>query len=436
MSVRYICTQCEQFFLVGVGAGVAVNCVACGGMAFPAAAEQAQNPTFEDGEVPGDGPVEAGFVDIHDQDTGILFVPQDPYRQNTEVLPSRKLDPGSDAGPHAVEEETSGYARGTSEDADGSSYPSEESEPYYRPHEHNAANLASHALPTSLWDAGEADLYESGEASSEFGSGEWDEDDESARLFKSEHFQLEAMDALDQAFSESESHWHEAESSDDERENTDPGITPYALHRQERSDLHLTLSEEAQAIAGISLDSSPDAYGLPQQEDDTERIVRARKKNDNDYAMPQAKVVSSAAQGDPAQVQGPQLSSPDYVLPARPLLATIAAACLVLGIGLGFVKTPAPVDSRSPLVRDAENRLVEGNRAYADGELERALGHYRSALALQPNYPEAVYARAVVLARQERFEEAATAYREYIELAPEGLYADAVRKVLRTYRSP
>ena len=78
---------------------------------------------------------------------------------------------------------------------------------------------------------------------------------------------------------------------------------------------------------------------------------------------------------------------------------------------------------------------MEGNRAFAAGELERALGHYRSALALQPNYPEAIYARAVVLARQKRFEEAAKAYREYVELAPEGLYANAVRKVLRVYKA-
>lgn len=450
MSVRYICTQCETFFIVGDGAGVAVNCLACGGMAFPAADEGNDAEREPSGRVAARGVSRA--PDIHDEETDILSTSEDPNRERTEVLPARNIVPNEDDSEPSFDEDTSAKARVESDLDDFSSLPSEESESFSHPHPHeqSAPNLEGPALPSSLWGTEQQALYESELASDGFessqDSGTFDESD----LFESGDFELEAMHALDNAFGQDESQEHVAQSRaprevfEDHRERTDPSIRPYALRREESSDLHLALSEEAQAIAGISLDSVSDGAGLPHPDDDTERVPRARKTVE---AMPVARQVDwgdrregpQMATQPPAaahpEVGDPRLASPNYRLPPRSRLLALAAACVLLGFGVGFVQTEGPVDTRSPLVRDAESRLIEGNRAFAAGELERALGHYRSALALQPNYPEAVYARAVVLARQKRFEEAAQAYREYVDLAPDGLYANAVRKVLRVYQA-
>lgn len=445
MSVRYICTQCEQFFIVGDGAGVAVNCLSCGGMAFPAAepdGEEAQAPLNREEDGAG-----SHVRDIHDEETDILETSDERYRERTEVLPAREIVPDAD---EAAPEHEEGTAAGVGEESgwdDFSSYPSEESAPYPHPDEQSAPSLAGPSLPSSLWGTENHELYESERSSLPFDESQDSDAFDESDLFESGDFELEAMHALDNAFGagESQEHSHFEESGEENyephREKTDPSARPYALRRGEGSDFHLTLSEEVQAIAGISLDSHSERAGLPIPDDDTERVPRARRTAD---AMPRAKEVAwqrdRERNAGPAEVSparpvddAPQLASPNYNLPPRSRLVALAAACLVLGFGLGFVQTEGPVDQRSPLVRDAETRLVEGNRAFADGELERALGHYRSALALQPNYPEAVYARAVVLARQKRFEEAAAAYREYVELAPEGLYADAVRQVLSVY---
>lgn len=445
MSVRYICTQCEQFFIVGDGAGVAVNCLSCGGMAFPAA----ENDGPPAGEAPNPHEREGGVRprDIHDEETDILLSSEDPYREPTEVLPARNVLPDSNEDGDAFDSSTSSDVHAESAFDDFSSSPSEESEPYSHPHpnELSAPNLSGPALPSSLW--GNEDNPTGGERASA-GSQENHGFDES-ELFESGEFELEAMNALDNAFGPDESAAHERAAAGDDghfeapKERTDPSIRPYALRRDESSDLHLTLSEEAQAIAGISLDSSSENAGAALADDETERVPRARKTVEampaaNDAQWPhhqgEAHLGTQPPSSHPAD-EAPELASPDYRLPPRARLLAIAAACLIFGVGLGYAQTEGPVDTRSPLIRDAESRLVEGNRAFAEGELERALGHYRSALALQPNYPEAVYARAVVLARQKRFEEAARAYQEYVQLAPEGLYANAVRKVLRVYKA-
>lgn len=450
MSVRYICTQCETIFIVGDGAGSAVNCLACGGMAFPAADEG--NDAEEESSAPDAARGVARAPDIHDEETDILPTSDDPYRERTEVLPARNIVPNEDESEQAFVEDTSAKGRLASDFDDFSSLPSEDSESFSHPHpdEQSAPNLAGPALPSSLWGTEQQVLYESELSSEGFESSEDNGAFDEADLFESGDFELEAMHALDNAFGPDESQEHAAlsraprEVFEDPRERTDPNIRPYALRREESSDLHLTLSEEAQAIAGISLDSVAEVAGVPLPDDDTERIVRSRKTVE---AMPVARQVDWGEQREGPQMatqppaaahpktDDPQLASPNYRLPPRSRLLAVAAACLLLGLGVGFIQTEGPVDKRTEEVRKAESHLIEGNRAFEAGELERALGHYRSALALQPNYPEAVYARAVVLARQKRFEEAAKAYREYVDLAPDGLYANAVRKELRVYKA-
>jgi len=55
----------------------------------------------------------------------------------------------------------------------------------------------------------------------------------------------------------------------------------------------------------------------------------------------------------------------------------------------------------------------------ADGDLEAAVTSYREALALDPDYADALEGLSMALADLERYEEALVAARRVVELAPE-----------------
>jgi hypothetical protein len=247
--------------------------------------------------------------DIHDEETNILPTSEDPYREPTEVLPARNIVPKDDESEQSFDEDTSAKGRVESDLDDFSSLSSEESESFSHPHPHeqSAPNLEGPALPSSLWGTEQQALYESELSSEGFESSQDSGAFDESELFESGDFELEAMHALDNAFGPDESQKHAAqpraprEVFADQRERTDPSIRPYALRREESSDLHLTLSEEAQAIAGISLDSVSEGAGVPLPDDDTERIVRARKTVE---AMPVARQVDWGEQGE-----GPQMAT-------------------------------------------------------------------------------------------------------------------------------
>jgi len=65
---------------------------------------------------------------------------------------------------------------------------------------------------------------------------------------------------------------------------------------------------------------------------------------------------------------------------------------------------------------DCYNRGME---LYSENKMDEAIAAYEEALALDPEYAEALHALAMAYANQERFDEAIEAARRLIRVAPE-----------------
>ncbi len=75
--------------------------------------------------------------------------------------------------------------------------------------------------------------------------------------------------------------------------------------------------------------------------------------------------------------------------------------------------------------------LLRANLLIEDKELDRALEAAHSAVEADPDLAEAHLAVGVIEQERGSLDEAATAYRSYLALAPKGLYAQSVRRQLR-----
>lgn len=75
--------------------------------------------------------------------------------------------------------------------------------------------------------------------------------------------------------------------------------------------------------------------------------------------------------------------------------------------------------------------VLRSNLFIEDKQYDAALADARKATEVEPGYAEAHLAVGVIEQERARFDDAATAYREYLELAPTGLYAETVRRQLR-----
>jgi Flp pilus assembly protein TadD len=65
------------------------------------------------------------------------------------------------------------------------------------------------------------------------------------------------------------------------------------------------------------------------------------------------------------------------------------------------------------------------------GRFSKAAAHARRAVALDPNLAEAYAYLGFAQSEAGRKREALTAYRQYLELAPRGRYAEDVRAIVR-----
>lgn len=97
--------------------------------------------------------------------------------------------------------------------------------------------------------------------------------------------------------------------------------------------------------------------------------------------------------------------------------AVLFFAC-VLGTVLGVLIAPGKADRPITNRVRAEDQFAQGNRAYEAGKLDDALGYYRGAIARDNTFGLGHRAMGTVFAKQNRGEEAAKAYRTYLELTP------------------
>ncbi len=117
-----------------------------------------------------------------------------------------------------------------------------------------------------------------------------------------------------------------------------------------------------------------------------------------------------------------------------------------LGAALALQQHAAALATATPRTR-AELQVVEGNRAYdaaiqlaargdststqaAKARFGDAVGHYKAALSFDRTLAVAHRAKGAALAKQERWDEAAAAYRDYLELDRSALDAADVREAL------
>jgi tetratricopeptide (TPR) repeat protein len=201
---------------------------------------------------------------------------------------------------------------------------------------------------------------------------------------------------------------------------------------------HLTLSDEAKRLAFLPLKAEaaprkvfdesldrrsdrPDSRAEPKLERrlevaadkavsaETTDLVREKK---------QARVVPSAMQG-----------LTFLRVAALVLLAT------VLGAAGGFFLTPQPQRPNTPRAR-AELKLAEGNKFYAEGRFDDALGVYREASRTDPTYALAHRAVGAALAKLQRFDDASSEYQKYLDLEPSALDAADVKDAVSRRKKP
>jgi tetratricopeptide (TPR) repeat protein len=246
---------------------------------------------------------------------------------------------------------------------------------------------------------------------------------------------------------------------------------PPSLRRARRQGVQLQLSEEAKALAGISI--APEAGSHNLAFDLTRMSTTDRGSAISDEGGPVLgppstegpSIVDSTLEVPalvrdelerPALSEADDLEVTDDVRPERArkraqgavaeeeepgalagftALRVAAAVLLFVLVGGGAGVLIAPEAKAKPTTSRAraEQRFIEGNRYYGEERFDDALGSYRGAITLDKTYGPAFRAKAAVLAKQKRIDEAAVAYRKYLEISPSAVDADAVREILARY---
>lgn len=479
MSVPYVCTQCGQTFRVGAGAGVALDCLACGGLSLPSQAsdapelyEEEDDPGMrarpapaavparpahgglarddasgegaEGGEVRGeDAGEDAGEEegeDLHKLPTAILDQATEVLRVPDEATPLAGLSLGADARedsflfawPGDGEDEGLGLdgaqAKGPSpldearEGLDDETFDDDvEAGAELNPTAPAEDAPSSPSLPASLLQH----LAEAtpGPRPAPAVPGEAASDDD-----------LDEDEQPTEAFSLPE-------------EPGPPSALGHGLPLRERSSpgLHLVLSEEAQQMAGVR----PGGRAVTEAPPPARRVIPlgaaaapSSARGEGPSAAPNEPGVPGAPPAPPAPPLARDASATQRVAraasphlrggPARILGgAALASACVGLLWGL-WTGGPDAALAATPRGR-AEDHMSEGNRAFAEARYDDALGHYRESWVQDRAYAPALRAKAVTLAKLQRHAEAAAAYRQYLEAEPAAPDAPEVREVLTRF---
>ncbi len=115
---------------------------------------------------------------------------------------------------------------------------------------------------------------------------------------------------------------------------------------------------------------------------------------------------------------------------SAPVIIGLILLAITGGGAVGaFVVAPQPKPPSTPRAR-AELKLANGNHFYEQGRFDDALGEFRAALTIDPTYSIAHRAKGTALAKLQRFDEAQTAYSEYLRLEPGALDATDVKAAI------
>lgn len=225
---------------------------------------------------------------------------------------------------------------------------------------------------------------------------------------------------------------------------------PPSLSRRKRP-AHLSLSEEAKALAGISIQPAAGSQnlaleltrGVPQQPaakqpagagaDVDEEAMRARPaSHPTPSTAEQIEVTDSLRGARPRPAAVPDEPGVFSGFTAMRVAALLVFAMLA-GLGAGVLAAPKEKPKPTTPRTRAEQQFSQGNKFYAEGRFDDALGSYRGSIAMDRTFAPAYRAKAAALAKQRRGDEAASAYRTYLEMSPGVVDAEQVREVLQRY---
>jgi hypothetical protein len=219
----------------------------------------------------------------------------------------------------------------------------------------------------------------------------------------------------------------------------------------------LTLSPEAREAAFLPLKNdaasaaTTRAAGLAPPAA-PERVLDEQAERD---AASKAKGARRAARERELGIARPPRPAPRPAPTVLGGLSVLALAGVVLlgvvvggGIGAGLAlrdqgRRQAPLTTRAR----AEQQFVEGNRAYdsavqlasrgdaasssaAQARFSDAVGHYKAAISIDRTYALAHRAKGAALAKQQRWDEAAAAYRDYLAIERDAIDGADVREAL------
>ena len=195
--------------------------------------------------------------------------------------------------------------------------------------------------------------------------------------------------------------------------------------RKVRSLDEMVLSREAREAAFLPARGEPAPAGPPPAR------VRA--------SVPQAPArrghATSAGEVEPTDVLAERRAVPRREPPAvlSELRVGAAVTLLVVGLlggaGVGAATAPTPVKQNHTRAR-AEQSFADGNRYFDEARFEEALGKYKGAINIDHTFAPAHRAKGVALAKLQRYDEAAEAYREYLVLEPDAVDRKDVRESL------
>lgn len=130
------------------------------------------------------------------------------------------------------------------------------------------------------------------------------------------------------------------------------------------------------------------------------------------------------------KARAPKRETPS-VMRGLPAIALSVAVFVGLagGAAVGALTAPQRVKRNDARAR-AEAQLAEGNRFYEQGRFDDALGRYKGAISIDRVFALAHRAKGAALAKQQRYDEAAEAYREYLNLESSAIDATDVKEAL------
>jgi len=262
-----------------------------------------------------------------------------------------------------------------------------------------------------------------------------------------------------------EGHFGFGEVADEGLSGMELGVPGAPRLRQPGDALHLTLRDETLAQATLPRDQDADDVRDDDNDDDVDEFgLRSLQVADDDLkglrgtageaterlpgrkGRASAKVVTdddvkAGADDDDTEVQEAddydltQVPSPFSVLSVARVVLLLMVGTIV-GVGVGVISAPKEKKKPTSARMRAELKLADGNRAYADGKYDDALGHFRGAISTDRQFALAYRAKAAVLVKEKRFDDAAKAYKKYLKIAGDPADREQVEEILARYLGP